>query len=54
MPFIIGSVTPSTALAAIAASTALPPCLKMSAPAAEASVWLVATIPNLLTTMERP
>jgi hypothetical protein len=30
MPQEIGSISPSTALAAIAASTALPPCFKMS------------------------
>src|SRR5882724_3040037 len=37
-PFIIGSTTPITAFAAMAASTAEPPCSNIFAPAAEASV----------------
>jgi starch phosphorylase len=37
--------TPITALAAMAASTAEPPCSNTFAPAADARVWLVATIP---------
>src|SRR5215475_8971034 len=53
MPSDMGSTTPSTALAAMAASIALPPISKTRAPAAEASVWLVATIPNFVSTMER-
>jgi hypothetical protein len=44
-PFIIGSVTPRAAFAAIAASTALPPCSSISMPAAAASGWLLATMP---------
>src|SRR5712692_1453307 len=53
MPFIMGSVTPSTALAAMAASTAEPPRARISAPACEACTWLVATMPKRVTTMER-
>ena len=44
-PHDIGSTTPNTALAAIAASTALPPCCKMRIAASVASGWLVAAIP---------
>src|SRR5262249_50690908 len=52
-PFIIGSTTPTTALAAIAASTAEPPCSNTLTPAAEARVWLVATIPYLEIVIDR-
>ena len=52
--FFGGSVTPSTALAAIAASMAEPPRDRISAPACEAKTWLVATIPRSVTTMDRP
>ncbi len=45
MPVMCGSVTLSTAAAATAASTALPPWRRTSRPAAEASGWLVATAP---------
>ena len=45
MPFIMGSVTPRTALAAMAASTAEPPLARICAPATEACTWLVATMP---------
>ena len=53
MPQLIGSTTPSTALAAMAASMADPPRASTSAPACDASVWLVATMPNFEITMER-
>src|SRR5271155_4136396 len=53
MPFIMGSVTPRTAFAAIAASTAEPPRASTCAPATEACTWLVATMPYLVTTIER-
>src|SRR6478672_11170287 len=53
MPSLIGSTTPSTAFAAIAASAADPPRASTSAPACDARVWLVATIPNFEITMER-
>ena len=53
MPQLIGSTTPSTALAAIAASIALPPRLSTSTPACAASVWLVATMPLGAITTER-
>jgi hypothetical protein len=53
MPQLIGSTTPNTALAAMAASIADPPRASTSAPACDASVWLVATMPNLEITMER-
>ena len=45
-PTIIGSTTDSANSAAIAASTALPPAASISAPAAEASGWLVTTMPR--------
>src|SRR5215468_2737674 len=54
MPFIIGSVTPVTALAAIAASTALPPRARIWTAACEASGWLVAATPSFEATAERP
>src|SRR5262249_6375140 len=54
MPSLIGSTTPSTALAAMAASTAFPPSSSTCAPALEARTWLLATIPKRGTTMERP
>ena len=53
MPFDIGSTTPITALAAIAASAADPPRASTCAPACEASVWFVATIPWRVITIER-
>src|SRR5690348_11247989 len=51
-PFIIGSITPSAALAAIAASTAEPPLASTAAPACDATVWLVATIPYWVSVIE--
>src|SRR5450432_739265 len=48
-----GSTTLSVALAAIAASMAEPPRANTCAPAWEASVWLVATIPRSEITMDR-
>ena len=53
MPQLIGSVRPSTAFAAIAASTALPPALRISIAACVASGWLVAAMPFLPTAGER-
>ena len=53
MPQLIGSTTPIIALAAIAASAALPPALSTSSPACDASGWLVATMPFLAITTER-
>ena len=47
MPTIIGSTTVSVKNAAIAASIALPPAASISAPAAEASGWLVTTMPRV-------
>ena len=44
IPQPVGSVSPSMALAAIAASTALPPDRKISRPAWVAKTWLVATM----------
>src|SRR5262249_44614892 len=52
-PVIKGSLTPNTALEAMAASTAVPPFARICAPAAEARVWLVATIPFWLMTFDR-
>jgi hypothetical protein len=54
MPVMLGSVTLSTAATAIAASTALPPRFRISTPTWEASGWLVATIPCVARTTERP
>ena len=45
MPTIIGSTTLRVNSAPIAASKALPPADRISAPAAEASGWLVTTMP---------
>ena len=45
MPFIMGSVPPKMALAAMAASMAEPPGARVCAPACEVSTWLVATMP---------
>ena len=53
IPHDIGSTTPSTALAAIAASTALPPCWRTRIAAAVASGWLVAAIPCRAITADR-
>ena len=47
MPTIIGSTTVSAKHAAIAASIALPPAASISAPAADASGWLVTTMPRV-------
>ena len=46
MPTIIGSTTVRVKNAAMAASIALPPAASISAPAAEASGWLVTTMPR--------
>src|SRR5579863_487790 len=54
MPFIMGSISPSVALAAMAASMALPPRSRIWMPAIDASGWLVATIPYVVATTERP
>ena len=43
----MGSTTDRANNAATAASTALPPPASISAPAAEASGWLVTTMPRL-------
>ncbi len=46
MPHDIGSIRPIAALVAMAASTALPPCLQHVEPDLRAaSGWLVATMP---------
>src|SRR5881398_2924271 len=45
IPFETGSIKPRVALAAIAASTALPPRFKMSSPTCVAAGTLVQTIP---------
>src|SRR5262252_7763577 len=54
MPFISGSTTPMTALAAMAASTAWPPRSSIWAPAWAASGWLAATMPSRVAILERP
>jgi hypothetical protein len=53
MPEPVGSLTPSTAFAAIAASTALPPARSVSSAAKVASGWLVAAMPLLPTAGDR-
>src|SRR5881227_3424105 len=53
IPFETGSIKPSVALAAIAASTALPPRFKMSIPTCVARGTLVQTIPCRARTSER-
>ena len=53
MPLPVGSTTPRTALAAIAASIALPPFLRISRATWVARGWLVAAIPFLAITSER-
>src|SRR5262249_5803527 len=47
MPTIIGSTTVSVNRVAIAASIALPPAASISAPEADASGWLLTTMPRL-------
>src|SRR5689334_16423187 len=54
MPLPVGSITPVVALAAMAASTALPPRSRICTPAAAASGWLDATTPYREATTERP
>jgi hypothetical protein len=54
IPFIIGATTPMTALAAMAASTALPPALRMSSAARVAAGWEVAAMPCSATETDRP
>ncbi len=49
----MGSTTLSTALAAMAASTADPPRARICAPACDANVCAVATMPRVVMTMER-
>src|SRR5215831_18976543 len=53
MPFAYGCITPSAALAAMAASIALPPASSIFAPACEARKCEAATIPYFVTTMDR-
>ena len=53
MPVDSGSTTLSTTALATAASTALPPCIKICSPAIAARGWPVATIPFLAWTVER-
>jgi hypothetical protein len=49
----IGSTTLSTAAVATAASTAVPPAIKIRKPAWAAKGWLAATIPLLAMTTDR-
>jgi hypothetical protein len=53
IPDPVGSMRPSVALAAIAASAALPPFLRISRATWVASGWLVAAIPCCAMTSER-
>ena len=53
MPALSGSVSPSIAALAIAASTAFPPSRRICSPAWAASGWLVATMPWRASTSER-
>src|ERR1700730_18575420 len=52
-PFETGSINPSVAFTAVAASTALPPRFKMSIPTCVAAGTLVQTIPWRATTSDR-
>jgi hypothetical protein len=49
----MGSTTFSTAAVATAASTALPPSMRVLSPAMAAKGWLVATMPFFARTVER-
>src|SRR5262245_48563504 len=53
MPLPVGSISPSAAFAAIAASTADPPDFRMSTAICVASGWLVAAIPCVAMTSDR-
>jgi hypothetical protein len=53
MPLPVGSISPSAALAAIAASTAVPPAFSTSSAICVASGWLVAAMPFRPSTAER-
>src|SRR5688500_6848726 len=53
-PLPVGSIRPMVALAAIAASMALPPRSRICTPARAASGWLAATMPCVVATTERP
>jgi hypothetical protein len=53
MPLPVGSRKPITALAAMAASMALPPSLRMSSATCVAMGWLVAAIPFMAMEGER-
>jgi hypothetical protein len=53
IPVMAGSTTPSTAAAAIAASTALPPARRMSMAVRVARGWAVAAAPRSAITAER-
>ncbi len=53
MPQPVGSISPSAALAAIAASTAVPPAFNMSRAICVANGWLVAAIPCGAMTSDR-
>ena len=54
MPFIMGATRPMAALAATAASIALPPLSSMAVPARAAIGCSAATMPYCEITMERP
>ena len=53
MPLLPGSARPSIALAAMAASTALPPSFSTCSATWVASGWLVATMPLRARTSDR-
>jgi hypothetical protein len=53
MPVELGSTTFRVAAVQMAASTALPPSIKIRRPAIAARGWLVATIPLVAITVER-
>src|SRR3954467_10779448 len=52
-PSFIGAISPIIALAATAASTALPPFSRILAPTSEASTLSLATMPDCDITIER-
>src|ERR1041385_3031131 len=53
-PLLVGSISPSTALVAIAASIALPPRSMIWIPDIAAIGWLAATMPYFVAITDRP
>src|SRR5690348_116659 len=53
-PLLVGSISPSTALVAMAASIAFPPRSMICIPDIAAIGWLAATIPSFVAITDRP